>query len=150
MAQAIPSFPAAAVRENLRIPMRMGLPADPARWPEFVTEAISTTAETDSAGVPWDPAQARQVEPTSARPVCAMEWRSGGPDRQNFGSTEPAEIVFTLLDEEWAQVEGFSYVNVFPTLTGDAVRFYFVKILQALSLDTVGVWQVLVSTEDTQ
>jgi|GEM_PF-6100427 len=150
MALTLPSFPAAAVRENLRIPMRMGLPQDEAMWPEFVTLSVSASGETDSHGVPWDPRESIESTSTSVRPVCAMEWRSGGADTHNFGVTDAAEIVFTLLDEEWAQVEGFTYVNVRPTLSGDPVQFHFVRVLQALNLDSVGVWQVLCSTEDTQ
>lgn len=150
MAGAIPGFPAAAVREGLRLPMRMGMPVDPAHWPEFVIEApVAPSAAVDANGYSWDPATpVARPEPIRVRVVCAMEVDDPEVVTETFDTRQPGIMMITLLDEEYAQVEGFTYVNIFPTIGGDPVRYYYRKVRQRLALDTVEVWVVEVSTED--
>lgn len=150
MAGAIPGFPAAAVREGLRLPMRMGLPVDPQQWPEFVIPApVVKTDDVDEHGYPWDPtAPTVRPEPRRVRVVCALEPDDPEVVAENFGFRQPGVLVITLLDEEYRQVEGFDHVNVFPTIAGEPVRYHYRKVRQRLALDTVEVFQVEVSTED--
>jgi len=152
MATAISGFDAAAVREGFRLPMRMALPNDPERRPEFVREEIPAGAGIDDDGIPLDPTQeVDPVEPIRSRVLCAIEWLRPGQEEQNFTTTSPAALRITLLDEEYEQVEGFDYVNIWASATDDKpVRFYFRRIFQQVNLDTVGVWTIEVSTEDAQ
>jgi hypothetical protein len=150
MAGAIPGFPAAAVRENLRIPMRLGMPVDPAQWPEFVrVPAPAASAGVDANGYAWDPeAQPAPAAEERVRVLCAMESDAPGERIENFGTRQPDVLVITLLDEEYRQIEGFTYVNIFPTLGGPPVRYHYRKVRLRTALDTVEVWQIEVSTED--
>jgi hypothetical protein len=149
MAGAIPGFAAAAVREGLRLPMRMGLPVDEAQWPTFVTPGAVTAPEggMDAHGVPWDPAATPVREPDSrVHVVCAVEWESGGVKVEHFGTRQPEVAVITLLDEEWAKVRGFEYVELFPA--GTPVRFHYRKVRGRYALDVVEVFEIECSTED--
>lgn len=150
MAGTIPRFPAQAVRDGLRLPMRMGLPVDPNQWPEFVIiEPPVVTVETDQHGYPWDPmAPAAGPVETRVRVVCAMETPDPSQRPENFGLVQPATLIITLLDEEYRQVEGFKYVNLWLTATGPPTRYYYRNVHLRTALDTVEVWQVEVATED--
>ena len=150
MATTIPGFPAAEVREGLRIPMRMSMPVDETQWPEFVIEApVPVGPDLDPAGYPWDPAApVVRPEPRRVRPICTLEGTTPANTAENFGSRQPGVQVVMLLDEEYALVEGFAYVNIFPTVSGPPVRYFYRKVLERLALDTVEIWRIEVSTED--
>ena len=150
MALAIPGFPAQEVRDGLRLPMRMGLPADEAKWPTFVTPATpaAPAGGMDADGVPWSPDDvAVAPEPAEVSVVCALQWEVDGQVVENFGARQPSTVLITLLDEEYAQIEGFEYVliyasNVTPT------RFFYRKVRARFALDAVEVFQIECSTED--
>jgi len=150
MARAIPGFPADQVREGLRIPMRMGMPVDVEQWPEFVVIAPHTPSDdTDEHGYPWDPngPVAPPLE-TRHRVLCAIEPADPEERQESFGAVQPSTLVITLLDEEYRQVEGFRYVNLWRTATGPPTRYYYRNVHIRSALDTVEVWQVEVSSED--
>lgn len=153
MALAIPGFPADEFRAGIRLAMRMGLPVEEARQPQFVTVPAGTgiaTVAVDANGVPWDPSVAPEApEDVAVRVLCAFEQRDPAQANEDFGTRQPSAYRITLLDEEYAQIEGFTYVNIWPTLTGGPVRYFYRKVVQQPSLDVVGVWQIECSTEDT-
>lgn len=153
MALAIPGFPADEFRAGIRLAMQMGLPVEEARRPQFVTLPASTgiaTVTVDANGVPWDPT-ATPVAPegTALRVLCALEPKGTALAEEHFGQRQSSAYLITLLDEEYAQIEGFTYVNIWPTLTGGPVKYFYRKVVQQPSLDVVGVWQIECSTEDT-
>lgn len=150
MAGTIPGFPAAAVRDGLRIPMRMGLPVDENQWPEFVIVAAPTAdPTTDDNGYPWDPAAPVPAPAeTRVRVVCAFEVPDPKLREENFGAIQPGVLYVTLLDEEYLQVEGFQYVNIWLTAGGGPTRYYYRNVHLRTALDTVEVWQIEVATED--
>lgn len=150
MAGTIPGFPAQAVRDGLRIPMRMGMPVDVNQWPEFViTSAPVPDPATDDRGYPWDPdAPAPPPAETRVRVLCAFEVPDPAQRQENFGAVQPATLIVTLLDEEYLQVEGFEYVNIWLTAGGGPTRYYYRNVHMRSALDTVEVWQIEVATED--
>jgi hypothetical protein len=152
MALAIPGFDAAAFREGIRLPMRMAQPDDAARRPQFVTvPVIAPGATVDYNGVAWDPDAAVATPVLVAlRPLCAVEWVNNLLVEQNFGRMYPQVVHVTLLDEEYFTIEGFTYLNLWLTHEGTPVRFNYRKITQQVSLDSVGVWTIECSTEDTK
>jgi len=150
MARAIPGFPADAVREGLRIPMRMGLPVDETQWPEFViVTPPATSAGTDDNGYPWDPtAPVVRLPEQRLRVLCAITPSDPDEDIETFGPVQPGTLVITLLDEEYRLVEGFQYVNLWLTAGGPPTRFYYRNVRLRSALDTVEVWQIEVASED--
>ncbi len=152
MAQAVPGFDADAFRTGIRTAMLLGLPDDPERRPQFVTEMDAPlSVDMDELGVPWDPSGTPAPAPDlETRVLCAIEWLGGSPVEERFGSRQPSVVHLTLLDQEYAQIEGFTYVRLWPTITGAPVKYFYRKVLQQVSLDTVGVWQLECATEDTQ
>lgn len=149
MAQVIPGFDAAAFRDGIRTAMIMGLPVQTWRQPQFVILTDpSETADADSDGVPWDVVQ-QMVRPqeTLVRVPCAIQWGDRTEDTRQFGPLQPGYIEVVLLDEDYAQVEGFHHVLVWPT-NGAPVRYLYRRVLMQPNLDTVGVWVLECATED--
>ena len=145
MAGTIEGFDADEVRAGLRIAMGVGLPVDTADQPLFcfpVTPVASTA--TDSSGTPFDWQSGRNDNAVAA-PVhvpCAMEYTDASGGTGAFGVVSPSHILLTLLDEDFEQVKGFDRVII-----GGNVYFYQ-RTLAPLGLVSVGIWQVLVRTDD--
>lgn len=154
MALAIPGFQATAARDGIRLAMLAGMPADPSCRPEFVTipaPAGIDPAATDTDGVPWDPTAIPNMPvPTGQRVLCALGWPATVAAVENFGERQPAVVQVTLLDEEYALVKGFSYLNLWPAGVGTApVRYMYRRVIEQATLDTLGVWILECTTEDT-
>lgn len=142
MAQAIPGFPAQSLRENLRIPMRLGLPANEDEWPTFVIPGEG------AAEWGFDPDEQRPAPvERRERPLCALEFAGGAPVQEHWGERQPTSVTITLLDEEYARVEGFSHVELHM---GGAtpVRYDYTRTVGRYALDVVEVWQVECRAED--
>lgn len=152
MAQAIAGFDADAFRAGIRTAMLMGLPVEEARQPQFVTITAAAQIDTsaDANGVPWDPTAIPVPSVTvKQRVVCALDWKTPGPVVEHFGERQPSVVVITLLDEEYAQIEGFTYVNIWPALRDEPVPYVYRRIVMQPTLDVVGVWQIECATEDS-
>lgn len=151
MARIIPNFQAIQFREGIRLAMEMGMPVEQSRWPVFVTTSTHVqSVETDHAGLPWDPdVELQRPEDKRVTDIlCAVEFVDQAEGSAGFGSTQPQTVHITLLDEEYQEVEGFDYVELFPTLTGEPSVFRYRKVLEHHALDSVGVWILECSAED--
>lgn len=120
MAGLSDAFNADEFRENIRATMIMGLTNNTAGQPKFIfpptSESYAAGEELDTSGVAYDLA----VEPTVVvkDPIqvpCALRWTSGGatqPDGSRVGDFEEADIVCTIMDEEYEQVKGAHRVEI--------------------------------------
>ena len=145
---AIPGFNAAEFRAGIRIPMAMAMPQVEDQCPEFV-KAGAVTSVGDADGVPWDINAAPVREPdVRARVLCAITFFGSGEDQREWGVLNPGDVEVVLLDEEYEVVKGFDYLNLWTVGAGDPVRYDYVRVAQALNLDSVGVWVLLCNAKD--
>lgn len=145
---AIPGFDAAGFRAGIRIPMRMGMPQVEDQWPEFV-KVGAVTSPGDADGVPWDVDAPVVRDPdVRERALCAITFFGGGEDQREWGVLNPGDVEIVLLDEEYEVVKGFDYVNLWTAGAGEPVRYDYVRVAQALNLDSVGVWILLCNAKD--
>lgn len=140
-------FVAAEVREQLRTAMTVGLPNVVAQRPTFRFTPTKTYASADTAGRPWDwTAAPTATDPDPVRePVqvpCAFEVGGQAVEYRALGALNPSEVTLTLLDEDWAQVEGFTEVD----LGGNA--YIFDHVDPPLALFDMDVMQVVVRARD--
>jgi len=140
-------------RTGIRMAMRIGMPTNPDQWPAFVSLTGPTiTSDVDVDGVPWD-VDDEALEPTETvvnDALCALEWPPGTREAQEqWGALQPGQLRITLLDEEYAQIEGFTRVRVWPSPNGDPVEMLYRKVLGRHALGSVEVFTVLVASEDT-
>lgn len=151
MATAGIDFDADGFRSGIRTAMLLSLPQDQAHWPEFVIETpgVPNSGTADADGVPWD---LTAVAPADAavrvRPVCLVETSASSATSHPFAQLQPGSAVVTLLDQEYAQVKGFSYVNLWLAGQDTPVRHYYRRVLEQPNLDVVGVWVLECRAQD--
>lgn len=137
MTKFIPSgFDEAAVIAGLR--KAMGF-AEPTRDEEKVWFHYSSRTPgvgTDDRGVPFDPAADPVVPAEPLTTYCAVEFRDSGGQAVTFGQMDPAEIVITLIDEDYQEIKGFSYV----VAAGDRYVYDFTEPVVALG--PIDVWTI--------
>lgn len=144
MAQVIPGFAADQFRAGVRLAMRMSLPAEAERWPEFV---IPTSPA--GAGIGWDiDAPAVEAAERLERPLCVIERAAAKDEQHPWGPLQEGSIAVTLLDEEYRLVKGFSHVNLWLAAQEEPVPYYYKKVLEQPTLDTVGVWIIECTAKD--
>lgn len=143
-AGALSGFDAGDFRSNIRLAMTLGLPPDLADQPAFVFPGATTNVSpADEDDVPFDPtARPTRAAPTSVKVPCAVEYVDAAGKVENFGVIIPSKVRLTLLDEDYEQVRGFSFVMI----GGD--RYFYTKTETPLGLDSVGVWIVHATAED--
>lgn len=116
MAGTNPGFSAAEFRDAIHFAMKMGAPADPEAQVTFYFDADATTSAVsmDSRRVPFDPDA--DVNPgTGRQPLrvdCAVEYFDAEGQPTGFGLLTPSRLAITLLDVDYEQVVGTSYVVV--------------------------------------
>lgn len=144
MARAVPGFSADDFRSGIRLAMQVGLPPDLEDQPLFVFPRTATnTGPADEDGVPFNPDEKPVLSPLrSVRVQCAVEYDDASSRVENLGLISPSVIKITLLDEEYAQVKGFSYV----VIGGDRYNYRLTET--PLGLDVVGVWTIHCTAED--
>lgn len=143
-AGALPGFDAEDFRTNIRLAMTVGLPPVVSDQPTFVFPgAITNTDPADEEDVPFDSAARPTVAASVSKQVpCAVEYVDAAGKVENFGVLAPSKVMLTLLDEDYEQIRGFTYV----VIGGD--RFYYDKTETPLGLDSVGIWIVHANAED--
>ncbi len=104
-------------RNGIRVAMGMGMPPDTADQPEFHWKDVTsseTPASTD--GVPFDPntVEAR-TSPTPVKVTCGIRYVDAAGVQTNLGLLTPAGVILSLLDEEYARVEGCDWVVIAGT-----------------------------------
>ena len=144
MAGLVDGLDPAEFRSGIRFAMNLGLPPIEADRPVFVTPQEATNdANADEEDIPFDPSARPQVPPPLTKSVpCAVEYVDAAGRVETFGIVNPSKIRITLLDEEYQQIRGFSYV----VIGGD--RYNYAKTEPPLGLGSVGVWIIHAIAED--
>lgn len=108
------------IRQKLRETMVLGMPEDDAAKPTFYFDPTRDWSEEDREGSPWDfsapntPTVDTQKAPVQT--ICAYEFFSPLGRQGSFptevGEFNPTSVVFTLFEDEFAEVYGFSYATI--------------------------------------
>lgn len=124
--------------------MEFGLPEETAARPTFVFERVdTTTAEVDGEGVAFDPdATVTEGTPVSKQVDCAVEYIDGDGKIESFAVVAPSKVKLTLLDDEFALVDGFYYVII------KGQKYYYQRSEPPVSLGTVTVYTIHCRSED--
>lgn len=142
----VTGFDATEVRAGLRLAMRVGLPPLTEDQPAFYLpqsfDPVPNEA-LDQEGVPFDPT----YRPTKTARVikhvpCAIEYHDGQGKLEAFGVIQPTKVVLTLLDQDYAQVEGFDFVVIGGT------KYFRRHTETPKGLVTVGLFKVHCESED--
>lgn len=113
MAGKVSGFDPAGFREGIRFAMNLGAPPEVSlRATFFFPKAMTADVPLDSSGAPYAPAEVdvAEVKPPVQRP-CGIEDASGAPTNTHLGKYGDA-IVVTLLDEDFAAVNGFEFLVI--------------------------------------
>jgi len=140
-------FDATDVRNGLRLAMRVGMPPLDAEQPVFFMPRVeqAQTEAVDANDVPFDPdyTPVRQPPDKKTGITCAIEYFDGqGTKLEGLGIVAATKVVLTLLDEEWAEVEGFEFVVI------SGLRFFYRRVETTKGLVSVGLYKVHCAAED--
>jgi hypothetical protein len=94
--------------------MAMGSPESSDEQATFYMPTVTTWDKgVDGSNFPFDPAATKtSVTPPPIKVDCAIEFKNADDQQTPFGEITPAKVVITLLDEDYEQVVGFSYVLI--------------------------------------
>lgn len=138
-------FDAAETRAELQETMVMGLPGAIAMRPTFYFPTDDTFAKASLSGAPWDwTASPLENDPDRApvRVPCAVEVDGAAIDFTAIGQINPQRAVLTILDVDWAKVQGFHEM----TMAGSTYRYS--KLIQVIGLFDMDVYLVEVEARD--
>ena len=141
-----PGFDASRVSGGIYKAMGFGEPtraADKATFYFRSTLTVPPGTAVDEDGVPYDP----DVRPTKTTPPavqvpCAVEYMDASVASETFGEVKPSRLRITLLDTEYQQVKGFSYVAA----GGD--KYVYQSTEPPNALGSIDVWTVWAAAED--
>ena len=124
--------------------MEFGLPPETEDKPTFVFQAEDeTTAQVDDEGVAYDPsASVTKGVGASYQVKCAIEYIDGDGKIESFAVLAPSKVKLTLLDEEYATVEGFWYCVI------KGQKYYYQRTEPPVALGTVSVYTIYCRSED--
>lgn len=138
-----PGFDAAAVIAGLHEAMSFGEPTRASDKATFVSfPAASSAVPVDDDGVPFDTAQRPVRTPTSKQVPCAIEFADRADQSETFGFLQATRVKLTLLDPDYQQVKGFSYV----VIGGDRYNYRLTE--PPVALGSIDVWTVHCIAED--
>lgn len=138
-----------SIREKLRETMVLGLPEIEADRPTFYFDRQVDWAIHDREGSPWDWTAVPVSDTTQAsvQPVCAYEFFSPlgrqGAAYTEVGDFNPTTVVFTMFEDEFAAVGGFSYVTIGP----GTQKWYFRYWRPSYGLGNLTTYQVHCAAE---
>lgn len=141
-----PGFDAARVSDGIYKAMGFGEPsraADKATFffPKTSEYAPGTVVDDDQ--VPFDPALRPTVSSLPQKTVaCAIEFFDRTDRAETFGVVAPSRIQITLLDPEYQEISGFSFV----VAGGD--KYVYHSTEPPVALATIDVWTVWCNSED--
>jgi hypothetical protein len=147
-----PGFDAAAARQGILNAMAFGEPTrtEDKAWfyfPKTVSSDVGTPADQDD--IPFDPDVTVTGETTTdSKPrqqvSCAVEYVDAGAvlGPETFGGVRASRIKITLLDTEYQQIKGFSFV----VAGGD--KYVHDSTEPPVALGTFDVWTVHATAED--
>lgn len=142
----IEGFDADEFREGIWTAMAVGLPPELEDQPAFVTPAavLDTGDERDADGVAfdWRGARARIGSDTVTQVPCAVEYVDAAGEASNFGLVAPTRVILTLLDEDYTEVEGFSYVVI------GGNKYLYERTEPPVGMVDVTIWRVHCRTDD--
>lgn len=142
----IEGFDAAAFRDGIETAMMVGLPPDLADQPTFVTPAavVDTGADRDTGGVAFDWTEPREKvgADTATQVPAAIEYFDADGQLVNFGSVSSSKIVLTLLDQDYEEVVGFSYVVV------GGNKYTYERTEPPIGMVDVAIWRIHCRTDD--
>lgn len=152
---SIAAPPTDAIREVLRRTMVMGLPQQQSHRPTFYFDRTVTWDQHDSEAKPWDwtAVPATEAQPASEQVICAYEFFSPlgrqGAFYTEVGEFNPTTLVFTMFEDEWRRVRGFSYATVGPPRVDTSVqtKWFFRFWKPAYGLNDMTVYQVHTAAE---
>lgn len=142
--ESIAAPPTDAIRETLRRTMVMGLPNEENQRPTFYFDRTVTWEDFDSEENPWDwtAAPVTESQPATEQVICAYEFFSPlgrqGAYYTEVGEFNPTTLIFTMFEEEWERVRGFSYATVGPS----TVKWFFRFWRPAYGLNDMTVYQI--------
>lgn len=133
------AFDRTGFEAGIRQAMQMGLPAAVADQPVFhFSTSNAVTGSADGRGVPFSPTAT--VSTSTPAPVsgivCGITFGNRGDVETRLGDLSEDALAITLLDAEYQQVSGCSYV----VLGGD--RYDYASTDAPVSLFTAPVWTV--------
>ena len=141
---SIANIPTAALRETLRRTMVMGLPETVSERPTFYFDGEQDYTLEDREGSPWD-WTATPTADTSGPPVqalCAYEFFSPlgrqGSFQTEVGEFNPTTVVFTMFEDEFNTVYGFTYATIGPS----SQKWYFRHFKPAIGLNDLTVYEM--------
>lgn len=148
--RSIAAPPTSFIRDTLRQTMVMGLPEEESQRPTFWFDRVVTWEEHDSEQNPWDwtATPESDTEPVSEQVVCAYEFFSPlgrqGAHYTEVGEFNPTSLVFTMFEDEWERVRGFSYATVGPGRVEGSLphRWFFRFWRPAYGMNDMTVYQV--------
>lgn len=125
--------------------MEFGLPSATSDQPSFFMPQTTTSVGNvlDDEGVPFDPAVTPTLSTLVKKQVkCAVEYVDGDGKVEAFAVIVPSKIKVTLLDQEYVQVQGFSFVVI------KGQKYYYQRTEPPVALGTVDVYTVYCRAED--
>lgn len=114
MAGALDGFDENEVRAALRLAMRAGAPNNPDHQVTFRWKEVKTYASADPAGKPYDYSSSPVTDEThpDVKVPAAVEYLQPASTELTAGEMDRLPAKLTLLDEDYAQVEGAGTVLI--------------------------------------
>lgn len=112
MAGKFPGNGSKAFRTGIRFVYNMAAPplAEEQATFYFPSQLVYNVG-TDAEDTPFDPhATVVRTQPPPVKVPCSVEFKDSGGQVIDFGQITPAEVEVTLLDEDYAKIEGCSYM----------------------------------------
>lgn len=142
MAGTNPGFDRGEFIDAIHFVMEMGAPAVPEDqvrfyFPDGLVYNITDTDEVDDDNIPFDPEAT--VTPTTPDPVqvdCAVEYVDAAGQVTRVGDVSPSHVRILLLDEDYAQVQGCSYI----VIAGE--RYDYDRTVPPKALFNVGIYEM--------
>lgn len=125
--------------------MRFAAPADVSEQATFFFPPVADAsgAVVDGEGIPYDPdATVEYVRAPSVRVPCAITYSDATGSVERFGRLTSADIVLTLVEPDYRQVQGFEYVEV------AGQRYTYRHTFPPVALFDLNVWSIRCETED--
>lgn len=142
--ESIADIPADLIRDALKGAMVMGLPVNPADRPTFYFTRSMNWDEHDSEDNPWDWAVAPDGDTLKSpvQPIAAYEFFSPlgrlGAVYTEVGDFSATTLIFTLMDDDYKKVEGFSYATI-----GNSKQKWYFRFWRPISgLGGMAVYQI--------
>lgn len=146
---SIAEIPVDTLREVFRRTMVMGLPVEDSEKPTFYFKYVAEWDKHDAEESPWDwqAAPEDETERAPVQPICAYQFFSPlgrqGAFPTEVGDFSPSSLVVTMLEDEFAEVNGASYATVGPS----AIRWFFRFWRPSYGLGDMTVYEVHMSAD---